>query len=86
MHSYTGDPAYMSFASTVLDDLVDRGVPDGAGVRWHNLDPGRTPPELPAETGYMQGAAGVGLTLLRGHRAAHGGDWGRSLPDSPFRP
>ena len=84
MHSYTGNPAYMSFASTVLDDLVDRGVRDGAGLRWHNADAGRTPPELPAETGYMQGAAGVGLALLRGYQAAHGGVQGLSLPDSPF--
>ena len=84
MHSYTGNPAYMSFASTVLDDLVDRGVRDGAGLRWHNADPGRTPPELPAETGYMQGAAGVGLALLRGYQAAHGADRGLSRPDSPF--
>jgi lantibiotic modifying enzyme len=86
MHSYTGNPAYMTFASTVLDDLVDRGARDGAGLRWHNVDPGRTPPELPAETGYMQGAAGVGLALLHGYQAARGADPGPSLPDSPFRP
>jgi len=63
LYSYTGNPAYMRFASTVLDDLVDRGARDGAGLRWHNVDPGRTPPELPAETGYMQG------TCLPGVRA-----------------
>ena len=86
MHSYTGNPAYRAFASTVLDDLVDQGARDGACLRWHNVDPGRTPPELPAETGYMQGAAGVGLALLHGYQAARGADAEPSLPDSPFRP
>ena len=86
MHSYTGDPAYLSFAATMLDDLLDRGARDGAGLSWHNVDPARTPPELPAETGYMQGAAGVGLALLHGYQAARGAYRGPSLPDSPFRP
>ncbi|MBI4879397.1 MAG: hypothetical protein HY812_07015 [Planctomycetes bacterium] len=42
------------------------------------------PDLLAAQTGCMQGAAGIGMMLLHLHRALRGGsDWLR-LPDSPF--
>jgi hypothetical protein len=54
-----------------------------AGVRAEN----RSQPELlQAQTGYMQGAAGIGLWLLRLHAFEKGETAGVTLPVSPFEP
>jgi lantibiotic modifying enzyme len=84
LHLVTGDPAHLDFACIVLDDIVDRAVTDDQGTRWHNIEHTATPPELPAQTGWMQGAAGIGAALLRGHQVLSGRDAGPWLPSWPF--
>ena len=78
------DPASLRFALAVLDNVLDRAVQDEAGMRWHNVDHMATPPELPAQTGWMQGSAGVGASLLRARRALTGSTPGPWLPSWPF--
>jgi len=47
----------------------------------------RSQPELrKQQTGYMQGAAGIGLWLLRLHAFEKGETAGVTLPDSPTEP
>jgi hypothetical protein len=46
------------------------------GVTWSNTEHTRTPPELPPEPGFMQGAAGIAGWLARLH-ARH------THPDTP---
>jgi lantibiotic modifying enzyme len=84
LHEATGDPQYLDFALVVLDDIVDRATRDETGTRWHNIEHTVDPPELPAETSYMQGASGVGSALLRASRYLHGGDSLGWLPSWPF--
>jgi lantibiotic modifying enzyme len=84
LHGLTGDQAYLQFAQAVLDDVLDRAVRDQHGARWHNIEHTADPPELPAATGWMQGASGVGAALLRGYLIASGQPAGRWLPGWPF--
>jgi lantibiotic modifying enzyme len=84
LHASTADPAHLEFALVVLDDILDRAVRGEAGMRWHNVEHTGDPPELPAQTGWMQGAAGIGAALLRGHRVLSGSGPGPWLPSWPF--
>ena len=84
LHLVTGDPAQLEFACTVLDDITGRAVTDEQGMRWHNIEHTAVPPELPAQAGWMQGAAGIGAALLRGHQVLTGGEAGPWLPSWPF--
>jgi hypothetical protein len=84
LYALTADSALLRFALTILDDILDRAVTDKRGTRWHNVEHTASPPELPAQTGWMQGAAGVGAALLRAHRVLIGAGTGPWLPSWPF--
>ena len=84
MFDETGEEEFLSFALVVLDDVLERAQIDETGTRWHNIEPTVTPPELPAQTGWMQGAAGVAASLLRAHRVLSSGEAGPWLPSWPF--
>jgi lantibiotic modifying enzyme len=56
----TGDAEVLSLAETLAADVVARALPQPYGVAWSNTEHTRTPPELAAEPGFMQGAAGIG--------------------------
>ncbi|MEU5942232.1 lanthionine synthetase LanC family protein [Micromonospora sp. NPDC047548] len=61
----TGDPALLAWAGTLAADVLARTVPTPHGVSWSNTEHTRTPPDLPPEPGFMQGAAGVASWLAR---------------------
>jgi lantibiotic modifying enzyme len=63
----TRDPALLSWADTLADDVVGRALPTPSGVTWSNTEHTRTPPDLPPEPGLMQGATGIAAWLARLH-------------------
>jgi hypothetical protein len=65
LHTWRENPDDLAFAVTIVDDLLDRATVDEKGMRWRNVEFRADPPELPAETTLLQGASGIGLTLLR---------------------
>lgn len=69
----TGDPTLLAWADTLADDVVDRAVTTADGLSWSNTEHTATPPELPPETGFMQGAAGVAGWLAQLADAHRGG-------------
>lgn len=81
----TGDETYIAFARRVTKNLLERATatPDG-GLKWvhaeHRVNPGYTY----AQTGYMQGAAGIGMALLHMDAVEKGKEWTFRLPDSPY--
>lgn len=90
---------HRAFALELGRDLLERGerveiVPPGGeepgppGRRWVQAEHRARPELLQAETGYMQGAAGIGMALLHLHARERGpGETGRSrirFPDDPF--
>jgi lantibiotic modifying enzyme len=78
----TGDTALLDWAGTLAADVADRAVSTPHGLTWSNTEYTRTPPELPPEPGFMQGAAGIAGWLARLH-ALHSRS---AAPSVPVRP
>jgi lantibiotic modifying enzyme len=72
----TGDTALLDWAGTLAADVFDRALTTPHGVTWSNTEHTATPPELPPEPGFMQGAAGIAGWLARLHTL-------RTRPDTP---
>jgi lantibiotic modifying enzyme len=81
----TGDADWLGWADELAADVVSRAERDAAGTRWHNIEFREDEPELPAEPGWMQGAAGIAGWLARLHLVHRAG---RAAPrlDLPDRP
>jgi lantibiotic modifying enzyme len=63
----TGDSALLDWAGILAADVADRAASAPHGITWSNTEHTRTPPELPPEPGFMQGAAGIAGWLARLH-------------------
>jgi lantibiotic modifying enzyme len=84
LHRITRDRAYLDFSQRVTTQLLAQATRDRDGLKWVQAEHRVRPELLVAQTGYMQGAAGIGMWLLRldafqQRRAAT-----ITLPDSPF--
>jgi lantibiotic modifying enzyme len=85
MHrSYQHDGA-LPFARRVVADMLRRATDDDAGMRWVQAEHRVRPDLLVAQTGYMQGAAGMGTLLLKLDAIDRAARPRVVLPDSPFR-
>lgn len=81
----TGDDAYRAHARRVARDLLAHATPTpGGGLKWVHAEHRIQPDYTYAQTGYMQGAAGIGMLLLQLDAAEKGREWTFRLPDSPF--
>lgn len=56
---------YLDFAIRLTEDLLGRATAEEGGLKWVHSEFRLQPDFLQAQTGLMQGAAGVGLWLLR---------------------
>lgn len=84
LHRLEGRPDDLAFAVTMADDLLGRAITGETGTRWPNYEFRKTEqPDLPPETGYLQGAPGIGSTLLRLHRHLAGDPWTVRWPHAP---
>lgn len=85
LHRASGEAAYLAYAKRVSVQLVSTATRDAAGARWIQAEHRTKPTEVAAQTGWMQGAAGVGAWFLRLDASERGVPAGASvLPDSPF--
>ncbi len=77
-YARTGSAADLAYAQRQADDLLHRGTEGGDAERWVQAENRVSPTEVAAQTGLMQGAAGVATMLLhldaalRGDRSASG--------------
>ena len=83
LHRLEGRPEDLAFAVTLVDDLLGRAIEDESGMRWSNYEFRRPEPDLPPETSYLQGAPGIGSTLLRLHHHLAGDPWTVRWPHAP---
>ena len=76
--------ADLAYARRQADDLLRRGAVDGDAERWVQAENRVSPSELAAQTGWMQGAAGVGAMLLHLDATVRGDHRKRAVvfPDS----
>jgi lantibiotic modifying enzyme len=65
LHGSSRDPKHLAFARKMTADLLARATRDEKGTRWIQAEHRVQPDLLVAQTGYMQGAAGIGMWLLR---------------------
>ena len=83
-HQETKNPDALTFARRVTEQILAKATRDGQGTRWIHAEHRVQPKNVAAQTGWMQGAAGIGGWLLR----LDGFDEARPLrivlPDSPF--
>jgi lantibiotic modifying enzyme len=85
LYDVTKDPRYFDFAKRMTDDLMARATRDDRGTRWAQAENRAEPGNVIAQTGYLQGAAGIGIWLLRLDGAQKGRAPFIHFPDSPWR-
>jgi lantibiotic modifying enzyme len=84
LHRVTHDATYMELSKKATEYLLRKASRDETGVRWVQAEH-RVKPELRvAQTGYMQGASGIGIWLLHARAAAAGIRPHIVFPDNPF--
>jgi lantibiotic modifying enzyme len=84
LHRASGKPEYLAFAKRLTTNLLERGTRDAAGLRWTHAEHRVKPEFVQAQTGFMQGAAGIGTWLLHLDAFEQGRQPFLRLPDSPY--
>lgn len=75
---------HLQVARSAAEDIVARATAVDGGLKWVQAEHRVRPELLVAQTGFMQGAAGVGTFLLHLDAHARGRRPRIVLPDSPF--
>ena len=78
------DQKNLPYARTVTADLMSRATRDGDALKWPQAENRTQPENVVAQTGFMQGAAGVGMVLLHLDATERNAGWDITFPDSPF--
>jgi lantibiotic modifying enzyme len=81
---YRPSPTTADLLHRVVADTRTRAQDDDAGLRWIQAENRTQPENLVAQTGFMQGAAGVGMFLLQLDAFERGKPWGFPQPDTPW--
>ena len=84
LHRVTGDRTYVDFSKRVTAQLLSKATRDREGMRWIQAEHRVRPELLIAQTGYMQGAAGIGMLLLHLDSFQRAKKASINFPDSPF--
>lgn len=84
MHQLRGARAHLDMAERVAADTLRRGTASEGGLKWIQAEHRVKPELLVAQTGLMQGAAGVGIALLHLDGAHQKRKPFVVLPDNPW--
>lgn len=84
LHDVTGELQQLEFAERVAADTLRRATEEDGGARWIQAEHRVRPELLIAQTGLMQGAAGVGLAMLHLDGVSQRRRPLVVLPDDPF--
>jgi lantibiotic modifying enzyme len=84
LYQVTRDREYLAFSRRVATHLIGKATRDRVGMRWIQAEHRVRPELLVAQTGYMQGAAGIGMLLLHLDGFQRGKKAVVDFPDSPF--
>ncbi len=80
----TGDRRDLEFARRMIDDMLARATSAAGGLKWIQAEHRSQPDLLIAQTGYMQGASGIGSALVHFATALDRRLVGIRFPDSPY--
>jgi lantibiotic modifying enzyme len=84
LYQVTKDKAYLEYVKRVTTNLLARAAKENTGIKWIQAENRREPDVQLAQTGFMQGAAGIGMFLLRLDMAGTSRKPAVTFPDSPF--
>jgi len=84
MYRTTSDVRYLALARREADELIRRGTTVGDGLCWPQAEHRERPKFLESQTGYMQGAAGVGSFFVHLATTLAGAPVKIAFPDTPF--
>jgi lantibiotic modifying enzyme len=76
---------YREYAWLHTQDLLKRATADAKGLRWVQAENRSQPDNLQTQSGYMQGAAGIGILLCHWIELEKGQQQLIRFPDDPFR-
>jgi len=87
LHDVSGDDSYLHFVDRIERYLTDQCEEDGStvGTRWVQAEHRTQPENVVAQTGWMQGAAGVGAFFVHLDGKRKGRPDRILPPDSPWR-
>ncbi len=84
MYQATGDQAYLDLAHRVAAEVIRRSSGDDDTRFWPQAEHRSQPEHIVAQTGYMQGAAGVGSFLLHLATTLEGRPVKILFPETPY--
>lgn len=84
-HQHTNKEAFLTLAKQLADTIVSRASQENKGLKWVHAEHRTRPQQLAAQTGYMQGAAGIGILMIDLHRYLNGKPKRFPLPDMPHK-
>ncbi len=84
LYRATGEDSYLAFARRAADAMLGKATSEKGSLKWIQAEHRVRPKLLQAQTGYMQGAAGIGIALLHLDSLLKGRPDGIELPDSPY--
>lgn len=79
-----GDKAYLEFSKRVAGRLLAKATVEEGRMSWVQAEHRTRPDDIFAQTGYMQGAAGIGTFLLRLSAVGKADPPRVVFPDTPF--
>jgi lantibiotic modifying enzyme len=77
-------PVADTLRARISSNTLSRATDDEAGLRWVQAENRVQPENLVAQTGFMQGAAGVGTFFLQLDAFERGAKWPTPMPDTPW--
>ncbi len=84
LHKLTGSKEYLAFSERTTAQLLAAGTRDATGLYWVHAEHRVRPKETAAQTGWMQGASGIGAWLLRLDAYQQKRESPLKFPDVPF--
>jgi len=86
LYRVSGQKEYLEFARRATRQILASATRDEetGGLKWVHAEHRVRPGDTAAQTGYMQGAAGIGMWLLRMDAYDRGVKPAITFPDSPF--
>lgn len=84
LQRWAPDRSYAEMIDRVRANTLERATKDGDGLKWVQAENRVSPQDVVAQTGYMQGAAGIGSFFLHAHALAQGKKPVIQWPDSPL--
>jgi lantibiotic modifying enzyme len=84
LYKITRDRKHLDFSKRMTAQVMAKATRDASGIKWIQAEHRVKPELLIAQTGYMQGAAGIGMLLLRLDSHERGKRPAILFPDTPF--